>query len=926
MFPSHPSFPSFVDAHNNTHTHTHTAQDSPVLFVVEWSSAAPLVLPSVAPAAVQTDTPPTAAAGCQAVSPACAAEAQTDAVSLTDRGVDPADPEVGHAVCQTHNPTEERGVTAVESVASRGAQCDAWEPSLASSGGVPSGRPVACQTLPMEPVVVERVVEVAVEVPYAVEVPVDRPSDSLAPFLSAPPPSDAPPDMRSVGCCAQSHAAAETRSVGCNPPSAVDTRSVGCAAATRSVAASSAGGRVPTSASVAPATPSEASLPFDVACAEVSARPTPLSSLRPDSERPQPLSSQPQPQTPCDSPAPSLPQPPQPQPQSHVRHHHHHHTLHTRPALESPPSHAAALQSPYRVMDSPPPLPQQQPLLPQATGLTSPWRLREAPVATRPPLESPLREAPLQRSVRFADELAAMRALAAHAEACPPLPPSPAAAAAAAAAGCLLLPGEGHGGIQSPLRSEVEYLPPVYTAGGLQSPERTAREAPAPHLHAPPARQPTQSPVRMRGASSPLPHDAEAAGVLASTPLFARDAPPPLPQPHPRQVPPPPPPPPPGGAVCARLSPYRHRREFSPSLAPAPPVEVSAAAAARSPLLSAAALGQHVSLTRLQTVSEADTAHGGYTEASVSEARTRVPSPGGGPGDDQLRYGGHATPLSNYAAAAGGGVFRSETPASLSAASCLSDSKEWLLGGGGGGEEDAAGSSWWAAKREQNERTLQRMAVLSQESSVLRTTMRELGNSLAGVSSAGSAAAAAAAAEQQQQRLPCLPSPLGNPLAGLTWDRKLSRGVLIASDDREATVAGASPGGHILIGASSVSPEAGGRGSWSVVVTLEAAANRDVLVGLTAKGAGGGPTYFVRGDGCKIGDDGDGVQRGARYSAPLPQGTSLVTCDLDRVSRTVAFSVYPDEAKVAFTIPDHVCVPLYPMVVLGGPSDSAMLK
>ncbi|KAJ9460133.1 hypothetical protein DIPPA_11210 [Diplonema papillatum] len=203
----------------------------------------------------------------------------------------------------------------------------------------------------------------------------------------------------------------------------------------------------------------------------------------------------------------------------------------------------------------------------------------------------------------------------------------------------------------------------------------------------------------------------------------------------------------------------------------------------------------------------------------------------------------------------------------------------------------------------------------------------------AGSLDAGSPRFAASAPDPTEHRQISPPRPVlwaNNaahlPLEGLAWDRRLSRGVRISPSGGDAVASYGSPSGHILIGTVPIDTQHAALCCWTVVITLNKASNRDVLIGLTAKGSGFGPTYFYRGDGCKIADDGDGRQKGSRFSAALPAGTSTITCAIDMAARSVSFGVDPGEPRLAFTLPPHVTTPLYPMVVLGGSPDAATLR
>ena len=242
-----------------------------------------------------------------------------------------------------------------------------------------------------------------------------------------------------------------------------------------------------------------------------------------------------------------------------------------------------------------------------------------------------------------------------------------------------------------------------------------------------------------------------------------------------------------------------------------------------------------------------------------------------------------------------------DTPASVSGISIPGD------------EMSAQWGSWWGQKREENEHALRKMTQLTAETGALQERMHLLGASL-GTRSASN------------NTIPSNPLE-GGSVGGPVWDRKVSRGVSIASNDREAVAVEGELGGHILVGDTPVSiPTSGARSTWSVTVTFSKHADRDVLIGLTAKGSGTGATYFYRGDGCKIGDDGDGQQKGSRYMLPLPSGTSQVTCEANMAERTISFAVGMQAQKVAFVVPMHVTTPLYPMVVLGGCHDVAIIR
>ena len=155
----------------------------------------------------------------------------------------------------------------------------------------------------------------------------------------------------------------------------------------------------------------------------------------------------------------------------------------------------------------------------------------------------------------------------------------------------------------------------------------------------------------------------------------------------------------------------------------------------------------------------------------------------------------------------------------------------------------------------------------------------------------------------------------------VSWDSQLCRGVQISQTGKKAIAVESSCPGHILMGMGSADMLINFH--FAVTLTLGVGENRDVLVGLTTKGSSyGGPTYFYRGDGCKIADDGDGVQKGSKFSSPIPAGTSVVTCEvvISPNRKCVYFN-----SKHAFTLPSHVSAPLYPMVVLGAPPDAAVL-
>ncbi|KAJ9447299.1 hypothetical protein DIPPA_11517 [Diplonema papillatum] len=159
----------------------------------------------------------------------------------------------------------------------------------------------------------------------------------------------------------------------------------------------------------------------------------------------------------------------------------------------------------------------------------------------------------------------------------------------------------------------------------------------------------------------------------------------------------------------------------------------------------------------------------------------------------------------------------------------------------------------------------------------------------------------------------------------LHWDGALSRGVHISSDGREATCT-RSNGGHVVVGTAPFDPAVRGGFLWNTVLMLRTIASKDVLVGMTGRGARGSAAFVLRGDGCIVSEVYDGTHVGQFYSKPLGTSHSIVTtvsitCKID--GRTMRFCVDGCQLDKAFELPPDM--QFYPMVVLAEEGEAAIL-
>eukprot|EP01060_Flectonema_neradi_P038938 TRINITY_DN8349_c0_g1_i1.p1 TRINITY_DN8349_c0_g1~~TRINITY_DN8349_c0_g1_i1.p1 ORF type:complete len:534 (+),score=117.97 TRINITY_DN8349_c0_g1_i1:62-1663(+) len=158
----------------------------------------------------------------------------------------------------------------------------------------------------------------------------------------------------------------------------------------------------------------------------------------------------------------------------------------------------------------------------------------------------------------------------------------------------------------------------------------------------------------------------------------------------------------------------------------------------------------------------------------------------------------------------------------------------------------------------------------------------------------------------------------------LRWDPRLSRGVHLSDDGREAMCVGDS-GGHVVVGTTPFDPTVHTSFMWSVVLMLRRASSTDILVGMTGRGESGKASFALRGDGCVVSEHHDGLSVGHHYSSPLGSDKSVTTvCISCRIEESaLSFTVDGTDLGKAFDFPQGLT--FYPMVVLGQEGEAALL-